>query len=538
MSACKAFELSRAASSKSVWKAAASSAGGSLSNLIRRRNQRLLDLIVVGQEAAGKSSILSALAGVKLPLGPDGTTRIPVTTTISENLASEAVRLHWPIGGTRALGPEGLDVGTYTQAIQLLSSQDETAAVVGAVKGLKIEIGCRPYVAVITHAEVLKEEHHLIRKVQLAKQELEKKNCKGLFLVSLTETGGDHDANWYRNLFLDESIASVRLTEKERSGLVNLCGLSALRAALHKLQYEHMLTDYSEVMGKLRAKLQEVGPSVQKLQQSEVDLQNEFCQALLLVQKDVEESHRGRDQLGDFSEVDQKQRLHYEISQILNAFAARSFNTALTNINRRWATETSNMVVNNTLMIDWRTKIWNISSRGMHEVLGSNVAEAALTDLKKALLGFVQWRARHRLSFMAGNAHSHTIFMDFLERYTSDKLSVLQKECEMIREEVHINELDTHAPFAFWLFVQQAMQSEEDSETMVVNILQSALGVQNAEIGKRQGAFWPMDLPWFHDLFSKDLHHHQLMSIVLLFFTVGEIVERLSKRMVCIMFGR
>ena len=47
-----------------------------------------------------------------------------------------------------------------------------------------------------------------------------------------------------------------------------------------------------------------------------------------------------------------------------------------------------------------------------------------------------------------------------------------------------------------------------------------------------------MDLPWFHDLFSKDLHHHQLMSIVLLFFTVGEIVERLSKRMVCIMFGR
>ena len=39
--------------------------------------------------------------------------------------------------------------------------------------------------------------------------------------------------------------------------------------------------------------------------------------------------------------------------------------------------------------------------------------------------------------------------MDLLERYTSEKLSVLQRECEMIREEVHINELDTHAPFAF-----------------------------------------------------------------------------------------
>ena len=78
-------------------------------------------------------------------------------------------------------------------------------------------------------------------------------------------------------------------------------------------------------------------------------------------------------------------------------------------------------------------------------------------------------------------------FMDFLERYTNEKLRVLQKECEMIREEVHINELDTHAPFAFWLFVQQAMQHKEDSEEMVVNILQHALGVQNAGVGQRQG---------------------------------------------------
>lgn len=77
--------------------------------------------------------------------------------------------------------------------------------------------------------------------------------------------------------------------------------------------------------------------------------------------------------------------------------------------------------------------------------------------------------------------------MDFLERYTSEKLGVLQRECQLIREEVHMNELDTQAPFAYWLFVQQAMQGKEGSEAMVVNILQHALGVQNATVGQRQG---------------------------------------------------
>ena len=46
---------------------------------------------------------------------------------------------------------------------------------------------------------------------------------------------------------------------------------------------------------------------------------------------------------------------------------------------------------------------------GMMEVLGGDVAEAALIDLKKILLGFVQWRARARLAFMGNSAHSHTM---------------------------------------------------------------------------------------------------------------------------------
>ncbi|KAK9814910.1 hypothetical protein WJX73_001781 [Symbiochloris irregularis] len=434
----------------------------------------LLDLIMVGEEGVGKSSIMASLSGVKLP-------------TFTPNQVSGLVR-------------------------------------------------DRPFVAVLTFSELLREEHFLVRQVQMAKQELERKGCKGFFLISLEAGGNDHSPAWYRSL-LDDCAACGHLTRKELTELRNMSGMPKLRQALEKLQYQHLLTSYSDVMGKLRLKLQEAQPIAQRLQQPEVQLQNEFCQALLLVQRDVEESHRGKDQLGDFCEVDHSKGLNSQISQILNAFAAKAFNTALANINRRWASEAPN--VNNTLMIDWRTKIWNISSKGMHEVLGETVAEQACTDLKKILLDFLQWRAHLRLDFMSGSVLSSTIFMDFLERYTSEKLSVLQRECQLIREEVHMNELDTQAPFAYWLFVQQAMQGkEENAEAMVVNILQHALGVQNATLGQRQGAFWPMDLEWYHDLFSKELQQHQLLSIVLQFFTVGEIVERLSKRMVCVMFGR
>ena len=73
----------------------------------------------------------------------------------------------------------------------------------------------------------------------------------------------DQDPSWYRSLLHDEGLASTHLTAKERSELLGYCGVSQLRAALQKLQYEHMLADYSEVMGKLRAKLQEVEPNVQ-----------------------------------------------------------------------------------------------------------------------------------------------------------------------------------------------------------------------------------------------------------------------------------
>lgn len=46
-----------------------------------------------------------------------------------------------------------------------------------------------------------------------------------------------------------------------------MSGMQQLRHALEKLQYQHLLAEYSDVMGKLRRKLQEAQPAAQVAQQ-------------------------------------------------------------------------------------------------------------------------------------------------------------------------------------------------------------------------------------------------------------------------------
>ena len=92
---------------------------------------RYLELSLVMQGASGKSSVLSALAGIKLPIGAEGMTKTPISTTMSENVDTDSIQLHWPTGGTKVLGPEGLDAATYEQATQLLQAQDDSAPTFG-----------------------------------------------------------------------------------------------------------------------------------------------------------------------------------------------------------------------------------------------------------------------------------------------------------------------------------------------------------------------------------------------------------------------
>ncbi|KAK9828187.1 hypothetical protein WJX74_002331 [Apatococcus lobatus] len=560
----------------------------------------LVDLVTVGQESAGKSSVLGAVSGLQLPTGGDVTTKSPIRINIKSH--GNDIILKWPGGGDRPLGLNGLDNRTYEQALSILHGQQSRPETGGVTnKELVIEAGragqpplsildlpglvlnknaphreaidrlvasfitpksdgshvlpiliCkasdnynnmradlvkgRPFVAVLTHANFLlthghhDSDHieHDMTKIKLlheTQRALERDGCKGMFLVSVPNSMDASEA-WYESL-----CRAPQLTEEQQLDMQNMCGIPRLLTALQKLQFEHMLAHHSEMMAKLQSKLQEILPRVKVFSQPEEELQDEFCRRLQQIQKDVEESyHEGRKQLSDFQKIPEVLQLHLMVDRVLKAFSKKAFQHVLMCIKKEWATETSNNLANNTLMNDWRSEGWNMSAP-TSDILGPDFAGKALLQLKDQLRQFILMRFEKRMPTWEGASGGFTKFLDL---YIQDKLLMLNHEAEATREELHHFKLDTFAPFAYWLF----MKHQDLAQKLAVPFLKENLDHQNSRVGELNGAFGPMQLDWYREIFGKEWKQEQMKCMVLAFFRITEIVERMSKRMVSVLFYR